>query len=317
MSDNQIRRIFFPFVDMKVDAAIDSSHRFVYYTNAETAFRILQNREIWMRETTTMNDYFEVEHGFNCLDDAYKSEAGKGLQDTLNSCFEGITEEVLPAFNDWLPSIRYDTFIACFSEHPSTEDDHGRLSMWRAYGQRAGVALVFKNDIKALENEAAGLLISPVAYWAKEDVENQLAIIAARINEDIKFVKDLGREQVKHIVFNMFRVAVLCTKHPGFAEEKEWRVILTPKLQPSPLVQQSTEIIKGSPQIIQKLKLKNHEEKGIIDFELPNLLDRIIIGPCEFPVAIHKAFFEQLTELGIPDAGKRVTISQIPLRTPS
>jgi hypothetical protein len=69
--------IFFPYLERKTREVIATGNRFVYYTTADTATRILANRQIWMRSTTTMNDYMEVEHGFECLNAAYKADAGK------------------------------------------------------------------------------------------------------------------------------------------------------------------------------------------------------------------------------------------------
>lgn len=48
----------------------------------------------------------------------------------------------------------------------------------------------------------------------------------------------------------------------------------------------------------------------------PNeLLDRIVIGPTPYPFAMHEAFASALTDAGVVDAGKRIVISQIPVRT--
>ena len=42
--------------------------------------------------------------------------------------------------------------------------------------------------------------------------------------------QSLGRETVSASAFNMLRFAVLCTKHPGFLEEREWRIIASPRM---------------------------------------------------------------------------------------
>jgi hypothetical protein len=42
-------------------------------------------------------------------------------------------------------------------------------------------------------------------------------------------------------------------------------------------------------------------------------LDRIIIGPTEFPHVSFKAFVDVLEELGVVDASKKVVVSDIPL----
>jgi hypothetical protein len=82
-------------MDQKARAVIAAGSRVVYYTTADTATSILRNRQIWMRSTTTMNDYMEVEHGFECLDAAYKAEAGNIFNEALKTCFPGLAEEVM------------------------------------------------------------------------------------------------------------------------------------------------------------------------------------------------------------------------------
>jgi hypothetical protein len=60
----RLKHIFFPYMDLRTREVIAAGGRFVYYTTADTATSILKHRQIWMRSTTTMNDYMEVEHGF-------------------------------------------------------------------------------------------------------------------------------------------------------------------------------------------------------------------------------------------------------------
>ncbi|HEV8724937.1 MAG TPA: hypothetical protein VGW77_30340 [Candidatus Binatia bacterium] len=50
----RIKRIFFPYADLKTREVIAAGGRFVYYTTADTATSILKNRQIWMRSTTSM-----------------------------------------------------------------------------------------------------------------------------------------------------------------------------------------------------------------------------------------------------------------------
>jgi len=99
----RIRRIFFPYMDRKTRDVMAAGGRFVYYTTADTATSILRNRQIWMRNTTTMNDYMEVEHGFECLNTAYKAEPGNIFNRALDACFPGLAEDVKNYFNAWLP----------------------------------------------------------------------------------------------------------------------------------------------------------------------------------------------------------------------
>ena len=84
---DRIKHIFFPYTEQKIRDVISEGNRFVYYTTADTATSILKNKQIWMRNTSAMNDYLEVEHGFDCLNAAYKAPPGKSFKTILNTCF--------------------------------------------------------------------------------------------------------------------------------------------------------------------------------------------------------------------------------------
>ena len=51
------RQTFSPYAAAAFDRARTLGGRFVYYTTAATAVQILGNREIWMRNTSAMNDF--------------------------------------------------------------------------------------------------------------------------------------------------------------------------------------------------------------------------------------------------------------------
>jgi hypothetical protein len=314
MDIDRLRFIFFPYTDERSIEAKTTGRRFVYYTTAETGYKIIKHREIWLRGTSTMNDYLEAEHGFECLNAAYKSESGIALQKELEPIFPGLTEQVVVKFNEWLPRIRQDTYITCLSEHLPEEDLNGRLSMWRAYGGNAGIAMVINGGVLFLKNESVRVSAHPVAYWTQEQMETEFRRIAERIREHGDEVRALDRTVAEGVVFQMFRFAMLCTKHPGFSEEREWRIIACPAMLPSPLLTQAVEVIRGVPQAVQKLTFANHADLGIIGLEIHEVLNRLIIGPCEYPNAIWKALHQLLLDGGIPNPECLIYASQIPLR---
>ena len=109
-----------------------------------------------MRASSCMNDVSEVRYGLERLWKTYReSKAGEQFRSVLNEIFPGSIEEIEKRFNGWTPEFFTNTFLTCFSEHRDEEDYHGRLSMWRAYGKAAGIALVIKNS--ALLEPAEGL----------------------------------------------------------------------------------------------------------------------------------------------------------------
>lgn len=315
IDENSIKRIFFPHVDRKSREVIAAGGRFAYYTTADTATSILRDKQIWMRNTTTMNDYMEVEYGFECLKAAW-GEAGSdnSIYRALEATFAGLYEEVTSHFNAWLPGIRQDTYITCLSEHLVEEDKTGRLSMWRAYGGQAGIALVLNGDVMFSESDVLHAYSSPVAYLSRDKFAVEFLEVAKNIEREATYIKSLDREVVKSILFTMLRFAVLCTKHPGFQEEREWRVVASPAMHPSAFLVPSVEVVRGTPQTVLKITLQNHPDQGLVGLVLPELLNRIIIGPCEFPQVIVGAFRQLLIEAGVPNPDTKIIVSDIPLR---
>lgn len=311
---DRITQIFFPYTEQKLNGVRTGNRRFVYYTTADTASNILKNKQIWLRNTSAMTDYREVEHGFDCLNAAYKEEPGKVFNASLDACFPGLAEEVKTLFNGWLPNIRRDTYIVCFSEHLEEEDQHGRLSMWRAYGGSTGIALVLNNTVMLSKSNALNIFSSPVSYWDSTRFAAEFMKIAQNMYQETEFIKSLGRETVLSLTFNMFLFAAVCTKHPGFHEEQEWRAIASPTLYPPNHVTSSIEVVRGIPQTVLKLDLFNEPEKDLVGLAIPDLINSVIIGPCEFPGITYDAFVRLLKEANVPEPEKKIIISDIPLR---
>lgn len=309
-----ILKIFMPYAFESHRRALETGGRFVYYSSAETAYQILKNQEIWMRNTAVMNDYLEVKHGLGCLVQAYESDQGKKLQDAMNHCFPDISIELEQQFKQWRPHIERDTYVLSVSEHLPEEDHLGRLSMWRAYGGNSGVALVFNGGPMLRPSDAIGAYSSPVAYFDVEDVAEQLGKIAEGILQHVSEIQSQGKDWLKWRMFESFRFAAICTKHPAFKEEREWRVVSTQVLFQSDRLKPVCEVIGGVPQMLLKLKLQDIPDKGLHGLSMPVFLDRVLVGPCEHPEIVAAAMTTLLKELDIPNAEEKVHVTGVPLR---
>jgi len=132
----------------------------------------------------------------------------------------------------------YDTYIACFSEHVQGDSD-GRLSMWRAYGSDGGGAAIVFDTSKLTEDENSPLLIAPVDY---RTTAQRLEWIDSAIGKAAKAIRELGADasaseqalqEVARNYYVRIRRAALLSKHASFEEEREWRVVYLPDLDPS------------------------------------------------------------------------------------
>ncbi|MDO8980307.1 MAG: DUF2971 domain-containing protein [Afipia sp.] len=310
----RLHQIFFPYAFQKTIAAIQKKSRFVHYTSAETAVRIFQDQEVWMRKSSFMNDFMEIEYGIELLSANYKSGRDK-IGDIFDKMFPGFLEKLEGRFNGWLPHFRTDTYIACLSEHDDGEDRLGRLSMWRAYGGATGVAIVLNGAPMVAATDALKAYTSPVAYLNAGKFETEFQRLLSSVAQNADFVKAKGEDVALANMFAAFRAAILCTKHPGFHEEREWRVIYSPSFQKSDRLIADLKTIRGVPQPICRIPLRDAPEENLVGIELPSFIERVIIGPTQFPEAIREAFVSMLSDAGMSDANSRVFISDIPLRT--
>ena len=164
------------------------------------------------------------------------------------------------------------------------------------------------------QSDALAAYTSPVAYLDAQGITEQLETIATKILTNCEYVKSLGRDGVKDAIFHMLRYTAVCTKHPAFREEKEWRVVASPAMELSSLLLSNMEVIRDVPQTVLKIKLVDHPERGLYGLTPAELIDRVLIGPCAYSQVIQRALQQVLKEAGVPDPETKVYNTGIPLR---
>jgi len=164
-------------------------------------------------------------------------------------------------------------------------------------------------------NISLQLSLIPVAYFTDQELKDELDAVVSNIEAERTFLSSLDRGLFITSVFHMHAAHVVCLKHEGFHEEKEWRIIYTPSRSPSRFIESATETVSGIPQLVYKIPLENNSSAAISGIGFADIFDRIIIGPSQFPWAMYEAFVAALDAAGIKDAANRVLASQIPVRT--
>ncbi len=146
----QLDSIFVPDANkQRAEAYAEAQLRLVHYTSAEAALSIIKSKRMWMRNTNCMADYREVHHGFNIFYEFFEHKAKKEFVTQLDQCVHGVADEAITLFNQNAINrgpngIRFNTYIASLSKHDDTENNYGRLSMWRGFGgSNTRVAIVF------------------------------------------------------------------------------------------------------------------------------------------------------------------------------
>src|SRR5258708_31961153 len=89
----QLEKIFMPQARrQRIQAGFDDEQirtpiRFVHYTSAEAALKIIKSKRLWMRNTTCMVDYREVQHGLQIIQNFLSiSIKANTFAPSLNAC---------------------------------------------------------------------------------------------------------------------------------------------------------------------------------------------------------------------------------------
>lgn len=311
-TDQKLYSIFMPQYVERVSKIAENNQKLVHYTSAATALSILKNKEIWMRNARCMNDFSEVRYGielftrFRQMTEEY--DLLKKVWGKKAGVFEEAFSRAIQAFDEWSNS----TYICCFSEHEAEEDQLGRLSMWRGYGTDCGVAMVLRPNSFAVRNNDFQIYTTPVEYLTKKKFKTYLLEFRRRIEAAKSFIEALPDRDIEKWTAIMIKAAVVSIKHPGFKEEREWRVIADMNFCQG--LKLDTIAVNGIPQLVMKLPLTAEIENNRKGFSIPANLDHLIIGPTPYPAVIAKALAEELAKCGVTDPLKKITVSAIPYR---
>ena len=322
-------RLFFPNSYRQVERVRSKGTRFVHYTSAESGMAILRSNKMLLRNSTLMNDFSEVHHGMNCLGAAYRGSFGDRLKTLMKSVQEDLPDIVESNFGDQFSDVQSQTYLLSISEHGDLEhgdvleDTFGRLSMWRAYANKNGIAFVFNNTPFVSESNSINAFTSPVVYETPSTFERYFAEIVTGLENEIELVASAGGQFLHDSLISAFRFAVQSTKHPSFREEREWRVIYSPTLllkdgliDENKIEKIPTEvmILNGIPQRVYAIPFQNYPEDGFVGATIPELIDRVLIGPSQDAYPIAQAFVSELLRCGVENAHEKVIITGVPLR---
>lgn len=323
MEDPQVR-LNWTFFGDETDALrrqFFSDQTLVHYTTAENALNILKG-EVWLRNTRVMNDVAEVQHGAALVEKALQpgsatdvEPALRRLGNLIDQAHAGLSEQVYATFKAQLWNLIHRTYVTCLSVHHADREENGRLSMWRAYtGNYAGVALVLNPEPFTQMFDDPSFFSVPVSYATEQELQKKLVNAANEVEKYLAFISEQPRYLIQWYFSSLLRRIATASKHHGFREEEEWRVMHTRFVDPSDGLRYETGTIRGIPQLITKLSLRSDGPFANRGITVPNLVRQIIIGPTNYPYVVAEAVEAAMVSAGIADAASKITISRIPLR---
>lgn len=288
-----------------------------HYTSVEVLDKLLKNNEMWFSNPLYMNDWEELQFGMNAGATEFRTSAhlleaagSAAIHKRLLGYFDRL-------FHEFDSKHAIDTYVLCLSEHDADNSD-GLLSMWRGYGARgSGVALVF-DSAKLGAIEHSPLILSHVEYasqlkreqWIDERLEQLAGVLRAhpQTDENLYAIAHAWIERLK--LFSLF------TKHDGFSEEREWRIVYMSERDRGGLLSEMLGYLITARGVEPKLKLKLASIPGVMDASasIESLTDRIILGPSISTVLAANSVRKMLVLNGRPSLAEKVVESSIPFR---
>ena len=283
-----------------------------HYTSMRTLERIAETGEIWFSNPLFMNDVDELRYGMSLGLNAVRTH--RGLRE---ACPPDHYNALLDAFGQLYSAFdnesAFDVYVFSCSEHDGGIGDDGLLSMWRGYGSDGnGVAMVF--DMQRFAAAASPLLLRQVQYLSYEASE---AWMESRLES---FARTLARLEVPlaHMtdaagaLFERIKLFALFTKHLGFHEEREWRLVYLREHDKDDVLAQQLSYTIGARGIEPRLRLTMQAlGRGVPAIE--ELVERIILGPVmATPLALRST--RRMLEIHRPAWAERVVRSTTPYR---
>jgi hypothetical protein len=196
-----------------------------HYTDPGGLLGILNSKALWFSRSGFLNDTTEATHGLLLIKAILKEKLE--LKNTIFS--ESLLQTTESRIGTFLTS-NYAPFITCFCERGDL------LSQWRGYGSLGGgFAIGFRpNELEArVTTKGRPAVLAKVIY----DIEHQKSYISRAIDAFCALAdkwEAAGWEEEKDKLIEAadmgLRTALVDAffrfKHPGFAEENEWRLIV-------------------------------------------------------------------------------------------
>jgi hypothetical protein len=286
-----------------------------HYTSILTLERIAQTGEIWFSNPLYMNDVDELRYGMNLGLHAVRSHTG--LRD---ACPPAHYNALLDAFDALYAAFdsdsAFDVYVFSCSEHDDDIGDDGLLSMWRGYGGDGnGVAIVF--DLAPLMTPDSPLLVRQVQYLSYEQSEawmdRKLQAFAEALRHAGGPVEDM--QAAAAALFERIKLFALFTKHRGFHEEREWRLVYLRENDRQGLLTQQLHYAIGARGIEPRLRFTTDVLASASEGPaLRDMVQRIILGPVlATPLALRSVV--RMLELYQPAWAGRVARSSTPYRS--
>ncbi|GAB1719258.1 MAG: hypothetical protein NTAFB09_09890 [Nitrosospira sp.] len=322
-SDEEIYEVFDPlWADVENSTTYPTVRPLLaHYTSIATLERIMANDEIWFSNPLYMNDMEELRFGMNEGASAFHSHPA------IKAACNGVNyinyNKLLTTFDSQYHQFdtlhAFDTYVFCTAEHSNKTTD-GLLSMWRGYGGNGnGAAIIFDTaKFVVRDTEEAPFILSNVTYAShdqrREWIDKKLVEFAGLLGK-LSIPEDKLYLPI-HALFERLKIFSLFTKHHGFSEEREWRVVYLRDRDRNHLLHHMLDYAIGRYGLEPKLKFKVKPIPKITEenLSLETLISQIVLGPSvSSPLAV-MAVKRMLEKVGKSGLVEKLIASTTPFR---
>lgn len=232
----------------------DAHKELFHYTGASGLTGIITTGTLWATHAALLNDQEEYRIFFDkrlpvllrrAMDAAYASVKDRSdvklttkKAGGMQAYKDRMLSELTPIFSDRTRGMNEPYVLSFCASASKRVGEHGLLSQWRAYGKDGGYSIAFDTaGLEALWRREAEtvrgmpLFMGDVEYF--EDPENDMGIYP-ETREQSETVVDAfakffvsGRSEDLEPLFDPIHQLACLTKHCGFAEEHEVRLIFS------------------------------------------------------------------------------------------
>ena len=319
VSDASIQDLFQPlYADLRPESSFENKRPLLaHYTTVGTLEKILASNELWFSNPLFMNDFEEVRFGIftgsqlvmnsdEVASACLKPERAQLFKRAFTLCFDKFSSEHV-----------FDTYVFCFSEH-AKEDNDGLLSMWRGYGGNGNGVAIVVDTAQFAPILASPLIVAQVHYDTVEARKGWLVDLLSTFSEIVR-TSSIPDDKLHVAAFSLFeriKLFALFTKHRGFKEENEWRVVYMTGRDSQRRLQPMFHYFIGSRGVEPKLKFKVQPIGGITpdDLSLTKITERILLGPSISSPIAYASVTRMFEVLGHSALNPKLRISTIPFR---
>ncbi len=316
-TDEEMVRLFDPLYSIFANAGSGNQPLLAHYTSIQVMESILKNSEIWFSNPLFMNDLQEMRFGLNEGTTFFSNMEPLKKAGGNEARAEILQRSYFHFFKYFDDHQAFDTYIFCLAEH-DPQDNDGLLSMWRGYGQHGNGAAIVFDPSKVTLVPTSPLIFSKVFYVRDDE---RIAQVQSNLTSWVELTERLALPDDKlhlaaYAAFSLVKGLALVTKHSGFSEEKEWRVVYNPERDTTGALKPFLKYHIGNRGVEPKLKYQVGHIANVSapDLALERIVERIILGPSlSSPLAL-RSVQRMLDSIEKPHYKPLLRPSTIPLR---